>query len=67
MSRYPNSSALFAVCICSVNRVAMAINPTDIQEICVSIYLCISAAGAAVSNSVLGKYVITQHNTTHSI
>ena len=39
----------------SVGRICMAVNPTDIQEICLSVYVCVAAAAAAVSHHLLAR------------
>ena len=39
----------------SLGRVCAAVNPRDISEICLSVYVCIAAAAAAVSHNLLAR------------
>ena len=39
----------------SLGRIAASINPQDIEEICLSVYVCLAAAVAAVSSTVLAR------------
>lgn len=39
----------------SLGRIAASINPQDIEEVCLSVYLCLAGAVAAVSSTVLAR------------